>query len=224
MSEFINIVDPRILAVPLKECGEPLVDIKQEKRLVYGPPPDTPETTPHYTLMRERVYALILKAQALLPKGYSFRLYEGYRCLTVQQFLFDEMSEKVKHDAPHLTGDELFYETTRLVSPVKNLDGSDNIPAHNTGGAIDIEILDDKGDLLDMGMAAKDWVEVDADLCMTHCDTLSTKQQNNRKLLFDVMTHVGFVNYPSEWWHFSYGDKYWAYHHQTTAFYNCFKQ
>jgi D-alanyl-D-alanine dipeptidase len=21
-----------------------------------------------------------------------------------------------------------------------------------------------------------------------------------------------FVNYPMEWWHFSYGDRYWAYH------------
>ncbi|MDT7587682.1 MAG: zinc D-Ala-D-Ala dipeptidase, partial [Pseudonocardiales bacterium] len=21
---------------------------------------------------------------------------------------------------------------------------------------------------------------------------------------------VGFVNYPTEWWHWSYGDRYWA--------------
>lgn len=24
------------------------------------------------------------------------------------------------------------------------------------------------------------------------------------------MTSAAFVNYPSEWWHWSYGDKYWA--------------
>lgn len=24
------------------------------------------------------------------------------------------------------------------------------------------------------------------------------------------MTAAGFVNYPSEWWHWSYGDRYWA--------------
>jgi D-alanyl-D-alanine dipeptidase len=24
------------------------------------------------------------------------------------------------------------------------------------------------------------------------------------------MTGAGFVNYPSEWWHWSYGDRYWA--------------
>lgn len=27
----------------------------------------------------------------------------------------------------------------------------------------------------------------------------------------DAMTTVGFVNYPTEWWHWSYGDKYWAF-------------
>ena len=25
------------------------------------------------------------------------------------------------------------------------------------------------------------------------------------------MTATGFVNYPSEWWHWSYGDRYWAF-------------
>jgi D-alanyl-D-alanine dipeptidase len=25
------------------------------------------------------------------------------------------------------------------------------------------------------------------------------------------MRATGFVNYPTEWWHWSYGDRYWAY-------------
>jgi D-alanyl-D-alanine dipeptidase len=25
-----------------------------------------------------------------------------------------------------------------------------------------------------------------------------------------VLTAVGMVNYPTEWWHWSYGDRYWA--------------
>nr|WP_249190190.1 M15 family metallopeptidase [Burkholderia sp. AU32357] len=24
------------------------------------------------------------------------------------------------------------------------------------------------------------------------------------------LTRVGFTNYPSEWWHWSFGDRYWA--------------
>jgi zinc D-Ala-D-Ala dipeptidase len=63
-----------------------------------------------------------------------------------------------------------------------------------------------------MGMAAKDWQIVDPDLCMTHCKNLDKAFQKNRDILFDVMLKNDFINYPTEWWHFSYGDRYWAYH------------
>jgi len=34
------------------------------------------------------------------------------------------------------------------------------------------------------------------------------------------MTVAGFVNYPTEWWHWSYGDRYWAYAtHRSAAIY-----
>ena len=32
----------------------------------------------------------------------------------------------------------------------------------------------------------------------------------NRELLAQVLRGVGLVNYPTEWWHWSYGDRYWA--------------
>ena len=38
--------------------------------------------------------------------------------------------------------------------------------------------------------------------------------QKNRKIMSEVLTKVGFVNYPTEYWHWSYGDRYWAYHKQ----------
>ena len=33
----------------------------------------------------------------------------------------------------------------------------------------------------------------------------------NRQLLLSSMRAVGFVNYSHEWWHYSYGDRYWAF-------------
>ena len=30
-------------------------------------------------------------------------------------------------------------------------------------------------------------------------------------LLADALGGAGFVNYPTEWWHWSFGDRYWAY-------------
>ena len=83
---------------------------------------------------------------------------------------------------------------------------------HNTGAAVDLEIIDSNGQVIDMGMEIKDWSQVDPDLCLTDCQTLGQSAQKNRKILFDVMSKHDFINYPTEWWHFSYGDRYWAYH------------
>ncbi len=33
----------------------------------------------------------------------------------------------------------------------------------------------------------------------------------NRDLLAAAMDAAGFINYPAEWWHWSYGDRYWAF-------------
>jgi D-alanyl-D-alanine dipeptidase len=30
-------------------------------------------------------------------------------------------------------------------------------------------------------------------------------------ILADAMNAAGLVNYPAEWWHWSYGDRYWAF-------------
>ncbi|AXF23007.1 hypothetical protein CUJ89_21240 [Burkholderia pyrrocinia] len=32
----------------------------------------------------------------------------------------------------------------------------------------------------------------------------------NRHVLIAALTSAGFTNYPSEWWHWSFSDRYWA--------------
>ena len=83
---------------------------------------------------------------------------------------------------------------------------------HNTGGAIDIEVIDTHGILIDMGMAIADWVSVAAEMCLPETNLISAAAQNNRRVLKQTMQTQGFVNYPFEWWHFSYGDRLWAYY------------
>lgn len=41
----------------------------------------------------------------------------------------------------------------------------------------------------------------------------------NRRLLFHRMTEAGFINYCTEWWHFAYGERMWAYAHHTAPRY-----
>jgi D-alanyl-D-alanine dipeptidase len=212
MKKIIYIADPEIIAIPINECHEPLIDLKEQQTLQFGPPPESELTADDYTKMRKIVFEKLCQAQKDLPNQWRFRLYEGFRSIKVQQILFDEECQRVRERSPHLTGTDVFYEATRLVSPVTNLDGTQNIPPHNTGGAVDVEIVTVDGQLVDMGMAAKDWCQVAPELCQTDCNTISRTSKQNRKILLDVLCAHGFTNYPTEWWHFSYGDRYWAYH------------
>jgi hypothetical protein len=34
--------------------------------------------------------------------------------------------------------------------------------------------------------------------------------KKNRRLLYHAMKKAGFTNYPSEWWHYDYGDTFWG--------------
>ena len=40
--------------------------------------------------------------------------------------------------------------------------------------------------------------------------SVAAQARHNRNLLARAMGGAGFVNYPTEWWHWSYGDRYWA--------------
>ncbi len=204
-------VDKKVLSVPINECGEPLVDIKNTNNMQYGQPPECKETAKCYTMMRQSVYTKLLEAQSLLPGGLKFRLYEGLRSIEVQNFLFENELRRVKFLNPLLSDTKLHIEASKLISPVINLDGSKNIPPHSTGAAVDVEIIDCSGQVIDCGMEIKDWKKVPLELCFTDNDLLSDETRANKSMLSNVMKSAGFVNYPGEWWHWSYGDRYWAY-------------
>ena len=221
MKKIVYIADPEILAIPIKECGESFIDLKDQTEIGYGPVPENEFTANDYTKMRKTVYEKLCTAQKTLPEGWRFRLYEGLRSRKVQKMLFDAEHAHLKIRLAGQTPAEIFRETTRLVSPIENFDGSRNIPPHSTGAAVDVEIVTEKGQVVDMGMEAKDWDVVVPEMCLTNCHIIDENIQANRKILFDVMTAQDFVNMPTEWWHFSYGDRYWAYHkNQAHAIYD----
>jgi zinc D-Ala-D-Ala dipeptidase len=211
-NNIILIADPRILAVNIIENHEPLVDLKDQDEIKYGSSPEIPDNT-DYTKLRKTVYEKLKQAQTLLPKGLYFCLCEGYRSLAVQKMIFENRYEKNKVLLPDWSHEEIFTESTRLVSPIINLDGSKNIPPHSTGGAVDVNLIDDQGVAIDMGMHPENWMDDDdGSLSLTDSLHISAQARKNRKIMGDVLTTVGFVNYPTEFWHWSYGDRYWAYH------------
>lgn len=211
---IILIADPKIIAVPVKENHEPLIDLTQQTDIIYGPSPEIDNNT-CYTKLRKTVYDKLKQAQNQLPKGIRFCLYEGYRSLSLQEILFNERYTRVQNSHPHWPREQLFIETIKMVSPIINLDGSINIPPHATGAAADVYLIDENGIALEMGIHPKDWLQDTEDkLSPTHATEISKTAKKNRQLMAEVLIEVGFVNYPTEYWHWSYGDRYWAYHQQ----------
>jgi D-alanyl-D-alanine dipeptidase len=205
------IADPQVLKIPIHDNHEPLVDLTKQTDIAYGPSPEIPNNK-DYTFLRKTVYEQLKKASTHLPHGVHFCLYEGYRSLSLQEMLFNEHYAHIRAHHPDWSQEELFNETTKLVSPVVNQDQSKNIPPHSTGGAIDVYLIDDQGQPLDMGIHPKDWMQdKDGTLSFTDSKVISQAAKTNRALMSQVLEQVGFVNYPTEYWHWSYGDRYWAF-------------
>jgi D-alanyl-D-alanine dipeptidase len=210
--KVILISAPEIIKIPIIENNEPLIDIKELKILKYGFSPEIPNNT-NYTKMRLSVFHKLVEAQALLPKGLSFCLYEAYRSISLQQLLFDTRFAKVKALYPNWSNEELFDETIKMVAPVINKDSSINIPPHSTGAAVDVYLIDEFRQAVDMGIHPEKWMDdIEGTLSQTNCSFISKEAQANRQIMSNALMAVGFVNYPTEYRHWSYGDRYWAYH------------
>jgi D-alanyl-D-alanine dipeptidase len=211
-TQFISLADPQILAVEIHENFEEMVDLRDQREIAFGPSPEIPDNK-DYTKMRKGIYEKLLQAQEMLPHGLKFCLYEAYRSLELQQTLFNNRYSELKSLHSSWKHEELFQETTKLVSPTINRDDSKNIPPHSTGGAIDIYLIDEAQNPVDMGILVKDWMkDLDGSLSQTNSSIISAEAIKYRAIMGEILSTVGFVNYPTEYWHWSYGDRYWAYH------------
>lgn len=61
-----------------------------------------------------------------------------------------------------------------------------------------------------MGTRLNATPEESAGACYTQADNISDQARTHRDILSTTLTAAGLVNYPTEWWHWSYGDRYWA--------------
>lgn len=76
---------------------------------------------------------------------------------------------------------------------------------HNYGAAVDLTVVDSLGNELDMGTPFDffgDLAQPRYEKKFLNEGKLTVKQIANRKILRDAMTSAGFIQLPSEWWHF----------------------
>ncbi len=153
--------------------------------------------------IRTYIYNLIKKAQKNLPQGYSFCLYEAYRPKSAQIILWDGVVAQKKQEFPNLdiTSEEFIKIcNTYAANPYRQGSG------HQSGGAVDVTLVNKQGVEFDMGGKVRGFgseAEFDA-------EKISATAKKNRQILKSALEKVGLINYPSEWWHYSFGDRLWA--------------
>ncbi len=195
--------------IQIKECGEPLIPLatllKQNGSAIVLAAGEAAYGAQNIEThgLRASVAERLLKAEKILQTmnpTLTFKITDSFRPISLQKQYFDEIYKR--YSDLGLTGDELYTSVTKVIAdPACH-------PPHSTGGAIDMTVCNiSTGEVVDMGSILDD---VDDGCAMTFCPEISDEAKKNRLLLYTAMVEAGFTNAPSEWWHYSYGDREWA--------------
>ena len=189
--------------MPIEECDEPLIDLRDDRRLLI----DTRLADPagHFAHVRAGVAERLARAADSTPNGRRLLVIEGYRSPALQRRYFREYSARLAVEHPDWPAAEIRTLASRFVSP------PEDVPPHSTGGAVDVTLVDARGVEVDLGTPYDADPGESGGRCYTDATGLRPAARENRRVLVRLMRDAGFVNYPTEWWHWSFGDRYWAY-------------
>jgi D-alanyl-D-alanine dipeptidase len=192
--------DPRVTAIPVSDNGEDLADVRDYGLRVSRFRADD---TGDFAYVRAGLATRLAQAEEALPRGVHLLLIEGYRPPALQRRYFDEYLSSLRDASPHSDEERLLMLTSRYVSPPE-------IAPHSAGAAIDLTLCAGDGTELDFGTAVNATPEESAGACYTRHPSVGGEARRNRATLAGVLGAAGLLNYPTEWWHWSYGDRYWA--------------
>ena len=185
----ILLSDPRVAAVPVADAGEPMVALDAS----FGPAGAS---------VRAGLAVRLATARDLLPAGTWLRVVEGHRTPADQRAIIAGYTAELRAAHPAAEAAEIARLASRFVAPVA-------VAPHVAGAAVDLTLADAYGDL-DLGTAIDATPERSGGRCFTAAAGISPDARAHRALLARVLGAAGLVNYPTEWWHWSYGDRYWA--------------
>ena len=127
----------------------------------------------------DAVEALSRAASSAKNLGLKLKIFDGFRPLAVQKFMF----EKFPSNDPN-------------GGFVSNPDGG--VIPHCRGVAVDLTLCDSSGNELEMGTDFDEF----SDLAFHNCKKISAQAQQNRLILLSLMTESGWDFYSKEWWHY----------------------
>ena len=201
MDDVLLLSDPQVAAVPVQECGAPLVDLRAAGSVLLDL--RTADPAGAFAHLRRGLAARLEEAQALLPGGLRLLVVEGYRPPALQERYFTEYREELRALHPEASDGDLHRMASRYIAPPE-------VAPHPAGAAVDLTLATADGAELDLGTRVNADPEESGGRCFTASPDIGPAAREHRRTLSAALSAVGLVNYPTEWWHWSFGDRYWA--------------
>lgn len=184
--------DPEVATVPVRDCGEPLVRL--DPALTLGGRGGV--------FVRSGIAARLARAASSLPRGVGLAVVDGFRAASEQLAIIAAYTATLRAEDPTLQGATLDRLVSRHVAPLATA-------PHVAGAAVDLT-LTVAGEPVWMGSDLDATPEQSDGRCYTGAPGLDGVVCSRRELLAMALEGAGFVNYPTEWWHWSHGDRWWA--------------
>lgn len=199
--------------IEIRENGEKLVSLKYiDEKIIISPQYfiDGIDGAENDCRIRENIAKKLILIANRLPEGFKLLIWDSYRTIKTQNSLFDMYYNKFKNEL-QLEENELLEYTKKFVS-LTSLEKKRPSP-HNTGGAIDLTICDNNGNSINMGTYFDDFRPE------SYTRFFEEKRERgeileeekeillNRRILCNLFAEEGFMNYPYEIWHKSFGDQ-----------------
>lgn len=186
----ILLSDPRVAAVPVRDAGEPLVRLGAD-------------LSPDGAWVRAGLADRLHDAAGALPADVRLHVVEGWRPATQQSAIIARYTAELRRRHPEADDAELRVLASRFVAPLE-------VAPHVAGAAVDLTLVAADGTPLDLGTEIDATPEQSGGRCYTGSELVVGRARAHRGLMARALGGAGLVNYPTEWWHWSFGDRYWA--------------
>lgn len=185
----ILLSDSRVSSIPVRESGDPVVEL--------------PALLGAGIFVRQGVAERLSEAAHGLPTGYRILVVEGHRSPFDQRAIIYRYSAELRALNPGASRARIGQLSSRFVAPLA-------VAPHVAAAAVDLTLVGPDGLPLDMGTAIDATPEDSSGACYFDASNITPAAREHRRILADCLGGAGLTNYPTEWWHWSFGDRYWA--------------
>lgn len=167
-------------------------------------------------------------------ENWNIKIWDGFRTVETQRILYFNYWNFLLNRHRDWDDTQIRAKVETFVAP-PSADPLQPAP-HNTGGTVDLTLVDGDGNEIPMGTAFDEFnkrsftdhfvsgrddisgmedstapdILLEPARVMEYSVVDCQKFHRNRMFLKELMESVGFTNYPDEWWDYSFGNQKWA--------------